>query len=118
MSDKLEQELKKALRRADPPEGFAERVLARTAKEESKRARERRRFQWFGMSGLRLAVTCALCLIVAASGLMYQHERYERHQQGEQAKEQLMLALRITSSKLELANQGIRQINSPDQRPE
>lgn len=115
MSDKLEQELKKALRRADPPAGFAERVLARAAKEESKRARGRRRFQWFGISGLRLALTCALCLIVAASGLMYHHER---HQQGERAKEQLMLALRITSSKLELANQGIRQINSIEQRPE
>lgn len=115
MSDKLEQELKKALRRTDPPAGFAERVLARAAKEETKRVPERRRFHWFGMSGLRLAVTCALCLIVAASGLMYQHER---HEQGEQAKEQLMLALRITSSKLELANQGIRQINSPEQRPD
>ncbi|HTU33271.1 MAG TPA: hypothetical protein VMF66_05670 [Candidatus Acidoferrum sp.] len=116
MNDKLEQELKKALRRTDPPAGFAERVLARAAKEEqAKLAREKRRFQWFGMSGLRLGVTCALCLIVAASGMIYQHER---HQQGEQAKEQLMLALRITSSKLEIANQGIRQINSPEQRPE
>ncbi|MGH9736079.1 MAG: hypothetical protein ACRD8A_15990 [Candidatus Acidiferrales bacterium] len=115
MSDKLEQELKKAFRRTDPPAGFAERVLARAAKEEPKRVRERRRFQWFGMSGLRLAVTCALCLIVGASGLMYQHQR---HKEGEQAKEQLMLALRITSSKLEIASDGIRQINSTDQRPE
>lgn len=115
MSEKLEQELKKALRRTDPPAGFAERVLARAAKEEAKRTRERKRFQWFGMSGLRLAATCALCLIIAASGLMYQHQR---NKEGEQAKEQLMLALRITSSKLQIASQGIRQINLPEQRTE
>lgn len=115
MSDKLEQELKKALRRTDPPAGFAERVLARAAKEEeAKRAREKRRFQWFGMS-LRWAVTCGLCLIVAASGMIYQHER---NKEGEQAKAQLMLALRITSSKLQIASQGIRQINLPEPRRE
>ncbi len=115
MSDKLEQELKKALRRVDPPAGFAERVLARTAKEEAKRASERRRFQWFGMSGLRWALTCALCLAIAGSAMVY---RYERHKEGEQAKEQLMLALRITSSKLQIASDGIRQISSPEQRTE
>lgn len=115
MSDKLEQELKKALRRVDPPAGFAERVLARAAKEKEKDAPKRVRWPWFGTMGLRWAVTCALCVVVAASAMVYQHEREEK---GEQAKQELMLALRITSSKLQIATEGVRQINAPQERPE
>ena len=114
MSEKLERELKKALRRVDPPAGFAERVLARAAKEKD-RAPVRIRFPWFGMIGLRWAATCALCVAVAVSAMVYQHDRQEK---GERAKAQLMLALQITSSKLQIASENIRQISSPEQRPE
>lgn len=115
MSEKLERELKKALRRVDPPAGFAERVLTRAAMEKESRAPVRIRFPWFGMIGLRWAATCALCVAVAASAMVYQHDREER---GERAKAQLMLALQITSSKLQIASENIRQISSPEQRPE
>jgi hypothetical protein len=115
MSDKLEQELKKALRRVEPPAGFAERVLARAAKEKAEPARVRVRWPWFGMMGMRWAVTCALCVVIAGSAMVYQHERNEK---GERAKQELMLALRITSSKLQIATEGVRQINAPEQRPE
>jgi hypothetical protein len=47
--------------------------------------------------------------------MVYQHERNEK---GERAKQELMLALRITSSKLQIATEGVRQINAPEQRPE
>jgi hypothetical protein len=115
MSDKLEQELRRAFERVDPPAGFAERVLARAAKEEARRSEARRPFGWFGTAGLRWAAACALCIALATSGLVYHHERVK---EGEQAKEQLMLALRITSSKLQIATEGVRQIISPGQRSE
>jgi hypothetical protein len=111
MSDKLEQELKKALRRVEPPAGFAEGVLARVAKEEGREAQPLPRYEWFGI-GLRWAVTCALCLVLAISGIVYHRERQK---QGEEAKEQLMLALRITSSKLQIAAEGVRRMNSPEE---
>lgn len=112
MSDKLERELKKALRRVEPPAGFAERVLARAANEEKPGARLRSWPQRLGMGGLRWAAASALCAALAISGLVYHHERQK---QGEEAKEQLMLALRITSSKLQIAAEGVQQMNSPQE---
>jgi hypothetical protein len=111
MSDKLEQELKKALLRVEPPRGFAERVLARARKERERSAQRSPWLLWPRTGGLRWAMTCALCAALTASGLVYHHEREKR---GEQAKEQLMLALRITSSKLQIAAQGMQEMNSPE----
>lgn len=110
MSERLERELKKALERVEPPAGFAERVLERAAKEEKGKARPRPRFRWFETSGLRWAATGALCAGLAASGIFYHCEQRER--QGQEAKEQLMLALRITSSKLQIATESVQQMNS------
>jgi hypothetical protein len=111
MNDRLEQELKKALRRVDPPSGFAERVLARAEEEAKQKARPRLWFNWLGMGPMRWAVACALCLVLASSGIVYHLEREKR---GEQAKEQLMLALRITSGKLQIATESMQQVNAGD----
>jgi hypothetical protein len=110
MTDKLERELKKALERVDPPPGFSERVLARAAKQEKSTAAPRAWFEWFRTGGPRWAMTGALCVALAGSGMAYRHERERR---GEQAKEQLMLALRITSSKLQIATESVQEMNSP-----
>ncbi len=111
--NRLEEELKKALQRIEPPAGFAERVLAQAATERrQEKGRSRSWFSWLGTTGLRWATACALCIVLAASGLMYRHEERKR---GEQAKEQLMLALRITSSKLQIATESVRQLNSAEQ---
>ena len=108
--NQLEEELRKALRRVEPPAGFAERVLARTAADKGKeKAHARSWFSWLGGSGLRWATACALCAALAASGIAYHHEERKR---GEQAKAQLMLALRITSSKLQIATQNVRQLSA------
>ncbi|HXW56614.1 MAG TPA: hypothetical protein VEJ67_12755 [Candidatus Cybelea sp.] len=109
MTDKLERELKKALERVDPPLGFAERVLARAANEEESNAPPRAWFGWFPAGGLRWAMTGTLCAALAASGIAY---RQERERRGQRAKEQLMLALRITSSKLQIATESMQEMNS------
>jgi hypothetical protein len=112
MSEKLEQELKKALQRVQPPAGFAERVLARAAKEKTQGARPRPWLQRFGTAGWRWAAVGALCAALAISGLVYHQERQK---QGEQAKEQVMLALRITSSKLQAATASVQNLSLPDE---
>lgn len=114
---RLEEELKKALRPVDSPAGFAERVLARAAKEGERATPQKASgwFAWFGTGGLRWAAACALCVALAVSAIGYHHER---DRQGEQAKEQLMLALRITSSKLQIATQSVQKLNSPEQPQE
>jgi hypothetical protein len=113
MSDKLERELRKALERVEPPAGFAERVLARAAKEDASMPQPRTWLRWFGTGGLRWAAACALCVSLATSGILY---HYEREKQGERAKEELMLALRITSSKLQFATESVERMNFPEQR--
>lgn len=111
--NRLEEELKKALRQVEPPTGFAERVLARVASaKEKKKARRLWVLEWMEASTWRWAAACVLCVVLATSGILY---RGERQRKGEEAKEQLMLALRITSSKLQIAAQSIREINAPEE---
>jgi hypothetical protein len=113
--DRLEQELKRALERVEPPMGFAERVMARAA--EADRETAGRRGNWWAYfvqaRGLRWALTGALCLAIAAGGVGY-HLAEQRRLAGEQARDQLMLALRVTASKLQLAQAEVRQMNSPN----
>lgn len=107
--NRLEEELKKALQHVEPPAGFAERVLARAASEKAKETGPSRSwFAWLGAPGLRWAMAGALCVALAASGVLYHREQMKK---GEEAKEQLMLALRITSSKLQIATESVRDIN-------
>lgn len=115
--DKLEQELRRALRREDPPEGFADRVLARTRPALApKTGLWERALGLMHVPAFRLAATAALFFAVVAGGIEYRQERLERAA-GEAAKRQLMLALRITGSKLQYAQQKVNELNSQQQGP-
>ena len=110
----LEENLKEALKRVDPPAGFADRVLARVA--ETEREKQTLRKLWggfFGAGVLRWAGACALCVLLALSGTLYERDMQRRR--GEAAKQQLMLALRITGSKLQIAQQSLRELDSTKQ---
>lgn len=115
----LEDELKKALQRVEPPAGFAERVLLRAARgEDEKPVRSRRWLGLFGFGGartggLRWAAACAVCVVLAASGVLYERDMQRRR--GEEAKDQVMLALRITGSKLQIAEQSLKELDSTSQ---
>lgn len=110
--NRLEEELKKALRRVEPPEGLAGRVLARAANEsQSHTTQPRAWFGWLGASSMRWAAACALCVVLATSGLLYHREQTRK---GEEAKEQLMLALRITGNKLQMATESVRSLNGAE----
>ncbi len=107
---RLEDELRNALQREKAPDGFAARVLAKAAEQE--RVRPRWWSVLFEVHAFRWAAAGALCLILAVAGLEYWNARTERAR-GEQAKAQLMLALRITGSKLQLAQQKVQGIQAP-----
>lgn len=111
----LEQELKNALRREEPAADFAERVLARLSPAPAPRPRK----HWletvrglFRLPALRWATAGALCFMVALSVLAYR-----RHQQnverGEKARAQVMLALHIASSKLNVAMRQVQRADEP-----
>jgi hypothetical protein len=89
----FEDELRSALRRQEPPAGFADRVLAR--------ARPRgapRRSGW-------VAAAIAACLLLSMGGFEY------RQYEGRKAKRELLLALEIAGSKLSFAQEKISHLS-------
>ena len=122
-SERIEHELKNALRRREAPAGFADRVFARAAEHGAGRTKPawrdawRRAFAWLFPSGMLVrwaavaAVSAALIIGAVAEGFHYRNVQRERAR-GEAAKERLLLALRIAGSKLQLAKTRVDQINS------
>ena len=100
---RLDDELRNALRREEPSPGFAGRVLAGVA------AAERRR-RWWMLPHMRWAAAAA-AVVVLAGGVEVERERRVRAE-GEYAKQQVMLALRITGSKLRFVKEKIHAIDS------
>jgi len=104
--NRLENELRNALKREEPPEGFADRVLARVS--ERKQVSRMNFFMW---PSLKWAFAGALCLLLVVAGVEYRQDKQEQAR-GEAAKAQLMLALRITAGKLQLAQEKVQQIGA------
>lgn len=100
---RLDDELRQALRREEPPPGFAGRVLARV--ESAERGR-----RWWAWPRLSWAAALAATLLLTA-GIEFQHQRHVRAE-GERAKEQVMLALRITGSKLQFVKEKIHAMDT------
>ena len=102
----LEPELKNALHRVPAPEGFAERVLARVRGEQTIVSARQTRVsvvhRWRAV-----AATFLLAVILGGWGT---HEMIERRREGERAREQVLLALRITGEKLANAQRGVSHI--------
>ncbi|HZU24469.1 MAG TPA: hypothetical protein VFA04_03050 [Bryobacteraceae bacterium] len=95
----VEQELKRALARVDAPEGFAERVLARTV------AQPRRAQAWY----MRCAGIAAMIALAFAGMLGYQ--RHVRQERAEQA-QKLVFALHLTAAKLASIDHRLRDSSS------
>jgi len=89
--NEFEHDLRSALRREQPPAGFTERVLARTGVKTAPRT------GW-------MAATIAACLLLSIGGFEY------RQYQGRKAKNELLLALEIAGSKLNLVEQKISDL--------
>lgn len=101
----FERELREQLQVRSAPEGFADRVMARVPKRQGRR-------EWFRFNApvWRWAVAALLVVGMVVGGL--ERERQQRLE-GEHAREQVMLALRITGSAL----RGVQQkVNAEDEQ--
>jgi hypothetical protein len=83
-------ELRDALRRVDPPAGFADRVLDKARREQPVRAKADRL--------VKFAVAATLVIATISGGLWYRAE--EKRKEGEEARRQVLLSLSIAGSKL------------------
>lgn len=114
----LEDALRNALRRVDSPDSFAANVLARVAHQKAvARVGNRHWFSLISQPLIRWAAFAAVSICLVVGGLYYRNLQRERVQ-GEAAKQQLMLALRIAGSKLQLAKQKVHEINQPQTHPQ
>lgn len=102
----LENDFREALSREPAPDWFAARVMARV--------REQKPQPQPSLGWLRWAAALAMVVLVVG-GVRFDQVRRERLA-GEQAKQQLMLALQVTGSKLHLAQVRVQSIDHP--RPE
>ena len=103
----IEKDLKDALKRKSAPAGFAETVMKKIEVED-------RRSRLSGQPvfhGNRWRAVAAATLLTAVIGGWAAHQVAERRE-GERAKEEVLLALRITSEKLSDAREHVNEIGS------
>lgn len=113
----LDDELRDALCRKEPPAGFADRVLARARVASSDSSREvhvitprvKRAEPPF-----MLWAAAAVLVMTIGSGLQYLaiQKQHDERARGEAAKEQVVQALRLAGSKLQLVQTKIRESGS------
>ena len=105
----LEQELRRALKRKDPPSGFDDRVLARIAKGESVDIATARR-AWARVS---LPIAASVLLAFGATYYLQQQEQRQQREnqaQTEQAARDVVLALQIASETISAAQARVQEI--------
>jgi len=102
----LERELTQALRRKEPSAGFVARVVANLPLE-----RPSRWSFWMRQPAFRWAASIAVLVAIVAGSIAYRHHQQELAR-GRAARQQLILALRITGTKLQLAQQRVAQIGA------
>jgi len=109
-SARFEAELTLAMRHVDPPAGFADRVLAKVAEPEPRRAKilmmPRRVQAWVGGA-------VAAVLMVGAFGIQQQHERRQRAEEAARAQQQYEQALQITGETLDHVRAQLQQAGVP-----
>ena len=104
--DDLEKRLRSALRPVEPPPGFANRVMARLGEGEAPASRGWRQGRWFrpGVQPARWLPLALAASMVIAVVLVHEHHKRE---EGLQARQQLIEALRVTGEKLDLAYRAV-----------
>ena len=109
----LEQELRRALKRKNPPSGFHDRVLSRISAGDTVRTPATIR-RW-----PRVALPVAAALMLTFGGTHYIHRQQERQAreqlaQTEHAAREVVLALQIASEKISSTQAKIEEITRHD----
>ncbi len=100
--NRLEEKLREVYRRKEPPAEFSQRVLRRiretSAGREEKRAA---RPAWLFLPRFSWMAAAAMLLLLIGVGALRYRQLQQEQRQGEEAKQQLLLALHITGGKIQ-----------------
>ena len=111
----LENELRAALRRREPPAGFTKRVLARIEAAHAPKPGWRQVMAaLFRIPSLRWAAAGVMACVLLTLGIAHYRRVQQERAAGEAAKAQVMQALRIASNKL---NVTMKKVQGTDRRP-
>lgn len=119
-----ERALKSALRRIEASHGFMDRVLVRIEEQRTAPTKAVPHNSWFDVFTrpiFRWTAATAAAVAILVGATQYREVQAQRERaEGEAAKHQLVLALRIAGSKLQRARSKVNQIqaNPPDDREE
>lgn len=122
MNVDLENELKRALQRDDASPDFTDRVMARIAnapghakRRETESRWWRRLVEFFQPAQLKWAgAFAAVVLLICAAIGVHRYRAYQAEiAEGERAKEQVMLAMKIASAKLNIAQKKVSGTPAP-----
>lgn len=119
---RLENELRSALSREEPSPDFTDRVMARIQSLPAKTEQEKReKIGWlskiiaiFEPFQLKWAMAAALAILMLFAGLsLYRYRENQRMlaeiAEGERARQQVLLAMKLTSEKLNFAHRKVQQ---------
>jgi hypothetical protein len=95
----FERKLRQAMRQRVAPAGLKQRVLARAREQ-----RQARRGRWWMVQRVAASVTLAAALVGVAA-----YRQVEERRKGEQAREQVLTAMRITSRALGRVNERLAE---------
>ena len=95
----FDDQLREALRRRQPPEDFSEKVLARIRQQPAPRPR----------SSFRAWMAAAAAAVMLMTVGLPAYREHTRRIEGERAKEQVMLTLRMTGATLRTVQERVQQ---------
>lgn len=107
MQDRFELELKQAFERLPAPPGLKTRIMA------ARRERQAVRQHWFSLMWMRVAASLLIVAMVAGA-IGWQYQRIQERRRGEEARQQVLTALRITGHALDLVQQHLSARNRAD----
>jgi hypothetical protein len=105
----LDDELRNLLKRREPPDGFAERVLGRIETASPQRNMTRRIAGLWRLPALRWVAIAAACVLAVLGVARHEHQQRVRAQ-AEQASRQAVWALTVASTELNTALEQAQRI--------
>lgn len=109
--DSFERDLAKALRRREPPVDLSARVWARITREQERGAWWRVVLAGYAW---RWAVAAVLLVAVVGTPFAYVQRQERQRAAGEAARQQVLLALRIAGSKMQIAQREVQQVSAKE----